>query len=179
MICCPGRPTRESLANGASCPGALKKSNDSSVGRCAASSISPSSTASRLKLDCDVLQADGGTRTASISGGYVAAKLAVHEAMKEGTLGQSPFLDAVAAVSVGVVDGQAKLDLCYEEDSSASVDLNVVQDDQGRFLEVQGTAEGAPFDRDQLDSLLDLATRGNEQILVVQRKALETAGCTG
>jgi len=125
-----------------------------------------------LHLDCDVLQADGGTRTAAVNGAYLAAQLAVREALGARRLTKDPFTDALGAVSVGVVDGKAMLDLDYAEDSSASVDLNVVQTADGRFLEVQGTAEGAPFARDELDRLLDLAARGIEEIIAVGRRTL-------
>jgi ribonuclease PH len=111
-------------------------------------------------VDCDVLQADGGTRTASITGGFVALALALRRLRDQGILPRVPLADYVAATSVGVVDGEALLDLAYEEDSRAEVDMNVVQTGDGKFIEVQGTAEGAPFDRGALLSLLDLAAEG-------------------
>ncbi len=124
-----------------------------------------------LWLDCDVLQADGGTRCASISGAYVAAARAL------GRAGLSRVLtDSVAAVSLGIVDGERLLDLDYEEDSSAEVDLNVVMTGEGRLVEVQATAERAPFDRDGLDALLDLAATGIERIGEAQKDALDAAG---
>ena len=122
-----------------------------------------------LWLDCDVLQADGGTRCAAISGAYVAARRALDRLGLGRTL-----TDAVAAVSVGLVDGQALLDLDYSEDSRAEVDVNVVMSGDGRLIEVQSTAEGERFTRAQLDEMLDLATSGIEQILEAQRDALET-----
>jgi ribonuclease PH len=122
-----------------------------------------------LWLDCDVLQADGGTRCAAISGAYVAARRALDRLGLGRTL-----TDSVAAVSVGLVDGQALLDLDYSEDSRAEVDVNVVMSGDGRLIEVQSTAEGERFTRDQLDEMLDLATLGIEQILEAQRDALET-----
>ena len=122
-----------------------------------------------LWLDCDVLQADGGTRCAAISGAYVAARRALDRLGLGRTL-----TDSVAAVSVGLVDGQALLDLDYSEDSRAEVDVNVVMSGDGRLIEVQSTAEGERFTRDQLDEMLDLATTGIEQILEAQRDAAET-----
>ena len=122
-----------------------------------------------LWLDCDVLQADGGTRCAAISGAYVAARRALDR------LGLSRALtDSVAAVSVGIVDGAALLDLDYSEDSRAEVDVNVVMSGDGRLIEVQSTAEGERFTRDQLDEMLDLATAGIELIMEAQRDAVET-----
>jgi ribonuclease PH len=121
-----------------------------------------------LWLDCDVLQADGGTRCASISGVYVAAKRALDHV----GLGRV-LADSVAAVSVGIVEGEPMLDLDYVEDSSAEVDVNVVMAGDGRLIEVQATAERAPLDRDQLDDLLDLAAGGIEEIGVAQREAVE------
>jgi len=124
-----------------------------------------------LWLDCDVLQADGGTRCAAISGAYVAAARAL------GRAGLSRVLtDSVAAVSLGIVDGERLLDLDYVEDSSAEVDLNVVMTGEGRLVEVQATAERAPFDRDGLDALLDLAADGIERIGEAQKDALDAAG---
>src|SRR5215510_1184039 len=107
-------------------------------------------------IDCDVIQADGGTRTASITGAFVALALALEKLRDRNIIGTIPLIDHVAAVSVGVVDGLPLLDLAYEDDSRAEVDMNVVKTGDGRFIEVQGTAEGQPFDRDALDTLLDL-----------------------
>ncbi len=125
-----------------------------------------------ITLDCDVLQADGGTRTASISGAFVALVEALAWMRGKGQIKTLPFTEWVVAVSVGVVKGEERLDLAYEEDSSASVDMNVVMTDTGRFIEVQGTAEGAPFDRERLNRLLDLAHGGVQQMLAKQREAL-------
>jgi ribonuclease PH len=126
-----------------------------------------------LWLDCDVLQADGGTRCAAISGAYVAARRALDH------VGLSRVLaDSVAAVSVGIVEGEALLDLDYAEDSTAEVDVNVVLAGDGRLIEVQATAERAPLSRDQLDELLDLATGGIEEIGLSQREAVEAARAT-
>ena len=126
-----------------------------------------------ITLDCDVLQADGGTRTAAITGAYVAFAIACQRLMKEKKISKSPITSEVAAVSVGIVDGTALLDLKYDEDSRAEVDMNVVCTGDGRFIEVQGTAEGAPFTREQMDNLLELGRRGIEQLIWLQRKAIE------
>jgi ribonuclease PH len=123
-------------------------------------------------LDCDVLQADGGTRTAAITGAYVALADAVTSLRDRGALTGEPLLGSVAAVSVGVVDGEPRLDLPYEEDVRADTDMNVVMTRDGRFVEVQGTAERAPFDRASLDALLDLAARGCASLSIQQAAAL-------
>ena len=125
-----------------------------------------------IVLDCDVLQADGGTRTASITGAYVALVDAIDWLRERGALRGEPLLDSVAAVSVGVVDGVPLLDLDYSEDSAAEVDLNVVATGSGKFVEVQGTAEGQPFDRDVLNQLLDLGLLGCGELAARQRGAL-------
>jgi ribonuclease PH len=125
-----------------------------------------------ITIDCDVLQADGGTRTASITGAYVALVDAISGLIRTGAVKQSALLAAVAAVSVGIVNGRTLLDLDYSEDSIASVDLNVVMTSGGAFVEVQGTAEGAPFGRDQLDRLLDQAGIGIRALLDGQQQAL-------
>jgi ribonuclease PH len=124
-----------------------------------------------LLIDCDVIQADAGTRTASITGVWLALDQACRSLVGQGVLEQSPLIDQVAAVSVGLVDGQALLDLDYSEDSRAEVDLNVVQSGSGRLLEIQGTAEGAPFSRSQLNELLDLAEPGLTSLMQAQRQA--------
>ena len=123
-------------------------------------------------VDCDVIQADGGTRTASITGGLVALHLALRRLVLDGLVSENVFGPLVAAVSVGLVDGEAMLDLCYEEDSRAAVDFNVVMNANGEFIEVQGTAEGQPFSKSRLDELLDLAKRGIDQLITLQRQAL-------
>ncbi len=127
----------------------------------------------QLIVDCDVIQADGGTRTAAITGGYVAVALALRRLIGQGVIPPETLGIPVAAVSVGTVDGQAYLDLCYAEDAQADVDLNVVMTGEGKYVEVQGTAEGPPFDRPLLDHLLDLATAGIEQLLAWQQQALD------
>ena len=124
-------------------------------------------------VDCDVLQADAGTRTAAITGGYIALALALRSLSSEGLVVDDVLRDTVAAVSVGVIDGEARLDLCYEEDAAAEVDCNVVMTGSGRLVEVQGTAEGEPFDRAQLDDLLDLASAGIVELTKVQRDAID------
>jgi ribonuclease PH len=125
-------------------------------------------------LDCDVLQADGGTRTASITGAFVALAQALDQLVKFGVLSSSPIKDHVAAVSVGLVGGQLFLDLSYEEDSRAEVDMNVVMTGSGRFVEVQATAEQTPFDDQQLAQLLELARRGIAGLIDIQRETLKT-----
>ena len=121
------------------------------------------------------LQADGGTRTAAITGAYVAFAIACKRLMKERRITKSPIISEVAAVSVGIVDGTPLLDLKYDEDSRAQVDMNIVCTGDGRFIEVQGTAEGAPFTREQMDNLLELGKRGVEQLIRLQRQAIEAA----
>lgn len=127
-----------------------------------------------IVIDCDVLQADGGTRTAAITGAYVALADAITWAKAKGHIkpDANPFNDSVAAVSVGIIDGIAMLDLCYEEDVRAGTDMNVVVAGDGRFIEVQGTAEGEPFDRALLDQLLDLALSGCKELAILQKSSL-------
>jgi ribonuclease PH len=120
-------------------------------------------------IDCDVIQADGGTRTASITGAFVALALALEALRKRDIIKSMPLLDYVAAISVGIVDGEALLDLAYDDDSRAEVDMNIVKTGDGRFIEVQGTAEGIPFGREALTSLLDLADIGIRQLIDKQR----------
>lgn len=126
-----------------------------------------------ITVDCDVLQADGGTRTAAITGGYVALALATQRLVKQGDLAQSPIHGQVAAVSVGLCDGTAVLDLDYAEDAEAETDMNIVMNEAGGLIEIQGTAEGHAFLRAELDQLLDLAGRGIEELLQAQRAVLE------
>jgi ribonuclease PH len=127
-----------------------------------------------IVIDCDVLQADGGTRTAAITGAYVALADAITWAKSKGHVAQSanPITQSVAAVSVGIVNGQPMLDLCYEEDVTAETDMNIVCTGDGNFIEVQGTAEGKPFDRALLDKLLDLGAAGCSQLSKLQAQAL-------
>ena len=126
----------------------------------------------QITVDCDVLQADGGTRTAAICGGYVALHDAFSRMVAAGTIPAHPITDACAAISVGVVDALAHLDLDYSEDARAEVDMNVVMTGAGRFIEVQGTAEGNPFSRSELDELLALAEKGITEIFEIQRATL-------
>jgi ribonuclease PH len=123
-------------------------------------------------VDCDVIQADGGTRTASITGGFVAMVLALKHMRSKGMLRSLPVSDYVAAISVGVVNGTPMLDLAYEEDSNADVDMNVVKTGGGQFIEVQGTAEGLPFERSVLDSLIGLADAGVQELIALQRSII-------
>ena len=125
-----------------------------------------------IQLDCDVLQADGGTRTAAINGSYIALMDAVRHGLKNKFMTESPVVSAVAAISVGMVDGRARLDLDYELDSNADVDMNVAMNGRGDFIEIQGTGEGRPFSAAHLEKMLGLARRGIKQILSLQTEAL-------
>jgi ribonuclease PH len=124
-------------------------------------------------VDCDVLQADGGTRTAAITGGYVALEIAIRKLIQSGEIPEEALKGALAAVSVGIVDGQALLDLCSQEDNIADVDANLVMNEAGEFIEIQGTAEGHPFTRSRLDSLLDLGHKGILELFEKQKQALQ------
>lgn len=124
-------------------------------------------------LDCDVIQADGGTRTAAITGAFICLSDALEHALSIGIISKNPIRDYVAAVSVGVVDGQPMLDLCYEEDSRAEVDMNVVMTGSGLFVEIQGTAESRPFDRSALDELLGLARGGIGKLIEKQKVEIQ------
>jgi ribonuclease PH len=124
-------------------------------------------------IDCDVLQADGGTRTAAITGGYIALARAIRTLGERKLARRDALADSVAAVSAGVVDGRRLLDLCYEEDASAEVDFNVVMTGSGQLVEVQGTAEGEPFSREDLDEMITLASTGIETLAAIQREAAE------
>ena len=128
-----------------------------------------------ISLDCDVLQADGGTRTAAITGAWVAAHDAVSWLLGQGRIARSPLRDAVAAVSVGIVEGTPLLDLEYTEDAACDTDMNVVMTGAGGFVEVQGTAEGVPFSRTEMDEMLALASRGIAELVLAQRRALGLA----
>jgi len=131
-----------------------------------------------LIIDCDVLQADGGTRTAAITGSYVALYQALQTLTNMGILSSMPLKSTVAATSVGIVHGYQLLDLCYDEDCNAAVDFNVVMTSKGEFVEIQGTAEGKPFTKETVDSLLSLAEKGIKQLFQIQQAALETAKTT-
>ncbi|HXG83753.1 MAG TPA: ribonuclease PH [Pyrinomonadaceae bacterium] len=128
----------------------------------------------QIFIDCDVIQADGGTRTASITGAYVALNLACKRLLAKGTLKKSPLLSEVAAISVGIVENTVILDLCYTEDSAAEVDMNIVCTGGGKFIEIQGTAEREPFDREQMNQMLELAEKGVNRLFEIQRSALNS-----
>ena len=125
-----------------------------------------------IQIDCDVIQADGGTRTASITGAYVALHDAIATLLKSGAISESPLIQGMAAISVGVYQGQPVLDLDYIEDSDCDTDMNVVMTTDGGFVEVQGTAEGQPFSREAMNAMLDLASHGIKQLLTKQKEAL-------
>jgi ribonuclease PH len=126
-------------------------------------------------VDCDVLQADGGTRTAAITGAWVALSIAANQLVKFRTLSKSPILDSIAATSVGIVSGRPMLDLCYEEDSQADVDTNIVMTGRGKFVEIQSTAEKTPFDDSRLQEMLELGRAGIRQLVELQRGAVAAA----
>lgn len=143
------------------------------IGRSMRSVVDLSALGERtIWLDCDVIQADGGTRTAAITGAFVALKLALRYALTNRIIDRDPATDYVAAVSVGIVDGEPRIDLSYFEDSTAEVDMNIVMTGSGKFIEVQGTAETEPFDRPLLLSMLDLAESGIRRIIAIQKNAL-------
>ena len=125
-----------------------------------------------ITLDCDVLQADGGTRTAAITGSYVSLAIALEKLINQGIIPASTFVTAIAAVSVGIVDGECRLDLCYEEDSTAQADMNIVMTDSGEFVEIQGTAERNPFSHKDFQQMLALATKGIKELLYLQKELL-------
>jgi ribonuclease PH len=129
-----------------------------------------------ITVDCDVIQADGGTRTASVTGGFVALALALNRLKDDGKLSVLPLSDYVAAISVGMVSGTAMLDLDYGEDSKADVDMNVVKTGAGFYIEVQGTAETGPFSRAQMDRMLELASAGIDRLVAAQMDALGPVG---
>jgi ribonuclease PH len=126
-----------------------------------------------ITLDCDVIQADGGTRTASITGAFVALRIACKKLLNEGVIDKMPISSYVAAISVGIVNEEALLDLCYAEDSNAKVDMNVVMTEEGEFIEVQGTGEESPFTRKQFNELLDLGDKGIRELITIQKNVLE------
>lgn len=124
-------------------------------------------------IDCDVIQADGGTRTASITGAYIALSNAIEKLIIEGLLEENPIKDYLAATSVGIVNGEILLDLCYEEDSNADVDMNIVMTGEGKFVEIQGTAEESTFTRDELNGFLGLAEKGINDLILEQKKYIK------
>jgi ribonuclease PH len=125
-------------------------------------------------IDCDVIQADGGTRTAAITGAFIALNDALHNALRNGIIERNPVREYLAAVSVGIVNNEARLDLCYAEDSSADVDMNVVMTGDGKIVELQGTAESKPFSKNMLDSLINLAGKGIVELIKIQREILKS-----
>lgn len=125
-----------------------------------------------IVVDCDVIQADGGTRTASITGGFIALYIACNKLVEKGIIEANPIVNFVSAISVGIVDGEAKLDLCYEEDSHAEVDMNIVMTGDGEFIELQGTGEENTFTHNQLIELIDLGTKGNKMLNEIQKEVL-------
>jgi ribonuclease PH len=144
------------------------------IGRALRSVVDLTSLGERtIWIDCDVLQADGGTRTASITGAFICMVDALKYALRNGFIEKSPVKDYLAAVSVGVVRGEPMIDLCYPEDSAAEVDMNVVMTGSGKLVEVQGTAEGLPFSRGTLDSLMNLAEAGINNLIEIQKKLIE------
>ncbi len=144
------------------------------IGRALRSVVDLSTLGERtIWIDCDVLQADGGTRTASITGAFLCLSDAVKYALKNGLIMRSPLTDYLAAVSVGIVHGIPMIDLCYAEDSVAEVDMNVVMTGSGRFVEIQGTAEGSPFGRETLDMLISLAQKGISNLITIQRQYVD------
>jgi ribonuclease PH len=144
------------------------------IGRALRSVVDLSGLGERtIWIDCDVLQADGGTRTASITGAFICLSDALRYALRNGLIGKLPLKDYLAAVSVGIVHGKPMVDLCYAEDSVAEVDMNVVMTGNGRFVEIQGTAEGVPFSRDMLNMLINLAEEGINNLITVQKQCME------
>ncbi|GMQ59462.1 hypothetical protein AN1V17_38590 [Vallitalea sediminicola] len=157
----------------------LKKNNRSVeiqrlIGRAIRSVVDYKALGERtITLDCDVIQADGGTRTASITGAFMALVIACKKLLNDGLIDKMPISTYMAAISVGIVGDEELLDLCYAEDSHAKVDMNVVITDKGEFIEVQGTGEESPFTRQQLDKLLDLGEKGVEELIKLQKEVLE------
>lgn len=144
------------------------------IGRALRSIIDLESIGERtIWIDCDVIEADGGTRTASITGAYISLMYAIRHLIKNGTIAKNPVKDYLAAVSVGIVNNTPLLDLVYEEDSKAEVDMNVVMTGSGEFVEIQGTAEGKPFNRDTMDKLIRLAESGIKKLISIQKEILE------
>jgi len=167
------RTRRETAGNG---PGGRTYEIQRLIGRSLRAVVDLEKLGDRtLYVDCDVLDADGGTRCAAITGASVALELALRKLFMSGEISTWPLLEHVAAVSVGLVDGRPLLDLAYEEDVAAEVDMNVVMTAGGRFVEVQGTAEESPFTQEQLDEMLDIARRGVSRLIELQRQALESA----
>jgi ribonuclease PH len=131
-----------------------------------------------ITIDCDVIQADGGTRTTSITGAYIALCAAIDKLVSSGAIEKNPIIDSVAATSVGIVKGELMVDLCYEEDSSADVDMNIVMTADGKIIEVQGTAESVPFSRKEMDKLMDMAEASIKKLCELQKSALIKSGAS-
>lgn len=143
------------------------------IGRCLRAAVDLKKLGPRtIWIDCDVIQADGGTRTASITAGFVALSLAIRRLMKEGRLDENPIKYKVAAISAGIVNGEPLLDLAYEEDSQADVDINIAMNEEGKYIEIQGTSEKEPLSRENLNILLDLAEKGIKELFKKQEEAL-------
>jgi len=157
-------------------PNGRAKEIERLIGRSLRAAVDTSALGQRtITIDCDVLQADGGTRTAAITGGWVALALAIRALQKKKSLTKNPLLAPIAAISVGVIGGEARLDLPYSEDSIADVDMNIVMNGDGSLIEVQGTAEQGVFSRAQMTQMLDLAEKGIGEIVAMQRAAVEAA----
>ncbi len=167
------RDTRESIKGR---PGGRTQEISRLVGRSLRAVVDPAGLGENtIVVDCDVLQADGGTRTAAITGAYVALYDAISHGREQGWVKGAGLRDSVCAVSVGIVDGEVRLDLHYDDDVAAATDMNVVMTGSGSFVEVQGTAEEAPYSRDELDALLDAATIGCAELTLMQQAALATS----
>lgn len=173
-------PSRRERRDGRERPlGGRTREIERLIGRSLRAAVNLSKVGERsIVVDCDVLEADGGTRTASVTGGYIALCLALDRLTKEGRLKAPVLVDQIAAISVGHVDGALALDLCYAEDSNARVDLNVVATNEGKIVEIQGTAEGRAVDRSDIDSMIDLGLEGTRELCRLQREALASAGVT-
>lgn len=144
------------------------------IGRALRSVVDLSDLGERtIWIDCDVIQADGGTRTAAITGAFICLSDALKYALRNGLISRTPLRDYLAAISVGVVDGEPRVDLCYSEDSIAEVDMNVVMTQSGKLVEIQGTAEGMPFSKDMLSSLIKLAEEGINNLINIQKRLIE------
>ena len=171
-------PVRREKRDGRERPlGGRSREIERLIGRALRSAVKLEALGERsVVIDCDVLEADGGTRTASITGGWIALAIALDKLWEKGTLQKPVLRDQVAAVSVGHVDGEYALDLCYAEDSTARVDLNVVATARGGIVEIQGTAEGEAVPRKDVDAMVDLALEGIHELTVVQTQALKEAG---
>lgn len=161
-------PTRNARESGRGGPSGRTQEIQRLIGRALRPAVDLKALGERqLSVDCDVIQADGGTRTAAVTGAYLALRQAVAKLLRDGVLAASPLRTAVAAVSVGMVAGEPRLDLCYDEDSNAEVDFNVVMTDRGEFIEVQGTAEGKPFSAATMQELLALADAGIRELFAL------------